>query len=331
MKYQSLHNHTNISDGKLTHFELLDVAQKYGFNVIAFTDHDSVPDEKIVKKLKQLNHPVKWIIGCEISSGLPKELGGGPYSDFHIIGLFVNPLENNLVNHCKLAQRARVERMERMVKNLKNLGIDITEEDCLRESKGEAIGRPHINAAIISKPGNLKILEELKLKMKKDAENNPTLKEKYEQMIEKGESQYTFSLFLAEDSYIKGVYVDYLYFVDFDKSVKFIRDADGIAFLAHWWLAKNKIKYDLVEKIVREKRIDGLEIISSVENFSSAAFMKKLADKYGILKGGGIDAHNEENFADFIKEKSIAERSIGLAEEIIKKAKPNLIWSSFSN
>jgi len=46
MNYESLHNHTSISNGAQTHLEVLEIAEKYGFGTIAFTDHDTLPNEE---------------------------------------------------------------------------------------------------------------------------------------------------------------------------------------------------------------------------------------------------------------------------------------------
>jgi len=45
------------------------------------------------------------------------------------------------------------------------LGFDITEDDCLRVSDGEAVGRPHIVAAINSKPSNISVIEKIRLEL----------------------------------------------------------------------------------------------------------------------------------------------------------------------
>ncbi len=116
MSYETLHAHTTASDGTLTHLELLDACQKYNVGIVAFTDHDSLPNKKTLKLLNEnRNHPIKWIIGIEVSSGLPRELGGKVHSGLHIVGLFVNPTNKDLLEYCKLAQEARITRMQRMV------------------------------------------------------------------------------------------------------------------------------------------------------------------------------------------------------------------------
>ena len=56
--YESLHNHTNISDGKENHLEVLETAEKNNFGIIAFTDHDILPDKAILAQLKGYEGPV---------------------------------------------------------------------------------------------------------------------------------------------------------------------------------------------------------------------------------------------------------------------------------
>jgi predicted metal-dependent phosphoesterase TrpH len=46
MKYQNLHAHTVTSDGLLTYKEVLNVCAKNNIGVLAFTDHDSLPNKK---------------------------------------------------------------------------------------------------------------------------------------------------------------------------------------------------------------------------------------------------------------------------------------------
>lgn len=145
LRYESLHCHTLVSDGELTHKQVLDTAQQNNISAVAFTDHDSVPDENTLKELDKLwAHSTKRIVGVEISSGLPKEAGGGPSSGFHVVGLFVDPTNAALLEHCRKAQEARVVRMQKMVRNLRELGFNVTEQDCLAASGSEAVARPHI-------------------------------------------------------------------------------------------------------------------------------------------------------------------------------------------
>lgn len=333
MKFQTLHSHTKASDGNLSHDEILEVCQANNIGVVAFTDHDSLPNAKTINKLKQNRSDVKWIIGIEVSSGAPKNCN----VDFspHIVGLFVNPLDLNLLDHCKNAQSAREERMKKIVKNLNGLGFKITGNECLRESGGESVGRPHIVKVLMSKPENMLIIEELRKKMEKDANGNLSIKNKYDKMTERGETQYPYELFLSDDSYIKGVYIDYSYRPDMDACVGIIRNAGGVALFAHWFTEINKFGEKQMESLLSENRIDGAETVYGFYDKIDKDFiiqrkiLRKLINKYNKLEGGGVDAHSREHFEMFAKNKFYAGMTVGMAEKIIKKSKVDLTWSSF--
>ena len=63
-KIESLHTHTVLSDGKLTHREMFDLAESLGISVLAFTDHDAVSSPEIMAELETLrDRKTKWIIG----------------------------------------------------------------------------------------------------------------------------------------------------------------------------------------------------------------------------------------------------------------------------
>jgi hypothetical protein len=232
LPYESLHNHTTASDGTQTYAEVLDSARVNGLGVVAFTDHDMLPSEAEVGRLREYTGPVNWVIGCEISSGLPLELGGGATSSLHILGLFTDPTNEALREHCRKAQVARTERMERIVTNLKGLGFKISVDDCLKASGGETVGRPHIVRALNTYPENATIIDDLRAEMEAAAVQSASVAMDYAHMLERPASDYPYRLFLSDDAFVPGVYVDYLYTVDMDAAVKLIRDAGGVAVVA---------------------------------------------------------------------------------------------------
>jgi len=336
-KYENLHTHTVASDGKLSYQEALDLCAENNIGIVAFTDHDSLPNEKALKILqKNRQHPTKWIIGIEISSGWPKEIGG-PASNFHIVGLFVDPTNQALKKHCKKAMAGRIERMNKIVSNLQSFGFNISEQDCKKESGGETICRPHIIAALKKRNENIKIIEQLKNKMAEEAVNNPEIKRDYEDMIASGEKQYPYSLLLGKHAFVSGIYVDYLYWKDMDKSVELIRSAGGIAILAHWTFSKRTVNYEMIKKFFQEKRLDGGEIVfglDSQENLKNKQMIKdmetmeKLTKECGVLQSGGGDSHAKEDFERFGKSKWLAEKTIGMVEKMQKQKKLNIKFSS---
>src|SRR4030042_3204047 len=111
--YQTLHCHTTTSDGLLSYNQVLDICSKNNIGIVAFTDHDSLPKERVVKELlESKKYSAKWIIGIEISSGKPAD-SRKKFSP-HIVGLFVDPFNKELIKHCEMSQEARIQRMVHM-------------------------------------------------------------------------------------------------------------------------------------------------------------------------------------------------------------------------
>jgi predicted metal-dependent phosphoesterase TrpH len=334
---ESLHTHTTLSDGKLSHKEMFELAKSVGVSIIAFTDHDAVPNDEALAYLESVrDSSARWIIGIEITAGLPKELSEQSNGGLHIIGLFVDPKNSGLLLHCEKAQIARVERMEGMVANLKNLGFIISAEDCLQASGGDSVGRPHIVEALATHPENQAVMTSLIEEMKKDAENNPTLRTQYESMIESGERQFPYTLFLSGDSY-KKAYIDTSYSPDLDEAVALIRGAGGIASIAHYFTIKKKMPFPFIEQLLREKRIDGMESVYGMWNIGKNTEqemlddqkeLKRLIGASGALETGGSDAHKEEDMRQYASLSEFSQKSIGLTQKILDSGKVNRRFSS---
>lgn len=334
LNYESLHNHTTISDGTQSHLEVLASAKRLGFGVVAFTDHDTLPGEADLKRLREYDGPVKWLIGCEISSGLPTELGGGVTSSLHILGLFTDPHNAALLEHCRKAVAARTERMERIVANLKGLGFTISVDDCLAASGGETVGRPHIVRALGAHPENAAIIEKLRGEMEKAAVSSAQIAMDYAHMMERPASDFPYRLFLSDDAFVPGIYVDYLYSVDFDAAVKLIRDAGGLAIIAHWYTAERKINADMLESMLRDGRLDGVELMGNPLNSAARRaepVLRAMAERTGALTTYGIDGHREADMENVAGDVSLASKSLGQTARILAaKPKLELGWTNLN-
>lgn len=329
--YESLHNHTLASDGTQSHLEVLEAARRNKVGVVAFTDHDTLPNEADLAKLKAYEGPVKWLVGCEISSGLPVELGGGVTSSLHILGLFTDPTNKALLEHCKKAVAARTERMERIVANLQGLKFVISVEDCLAASGGETVGRPHIVRALNSHPENAAIIEQLRMDMELAAVSSMQTAMDYAHMMERPASDYPYRLFLSDDAFIPGIYVDYLYSIDLDSAVKLIRDAGGVAVIAHWYTASRKIDARMLQQMIKDGRLDGVELMGNPINSAARRAEPVLADiarATGCITTYGIDGHREQDIENFCNDQSVASKSRGQTAKIIGRLKPDLSWSN---
>lgn len=307
---ESLHNHTTLSDGSMNHEEIFDQAERLGFSIFAFTDHDALPSDDTLALFESWRgRKTKWIIGIEITSGLPKDMGGGSIGDFHIIGLFVDPKNAALFEHCRKAQTARRKRMTEMVENLQGLGFRISVEDCLRASGGDSVGRPHIVAALSEYPENAEIIENIRHEMESAAKNDSELARKYAFMMEKGVAQYPYTLFLSRDAF-KNTYVEHLYIPDMDEAVRLIRDAGGIASIAHYFSIAKKVPLEKIRSFAANGRIDAVETVWNSTMMTGLrkeelegliASLRTIVRETGILETGGADAHVKEDLEYFTK------------------------------
>ncbi|MEK7538341.1 MAG: PHP domain-containing protein [Patescibacteria group bacterium] len=333
---ESLHTHTTLSDGKLSHRELFDLAESLGVAVLAFTDHDALPPPAVMNELEALRErATKWVIGIEVTSNLPKELL--PIStSVHIIGLFVDPTNEALREHCHRAQGARVRRMKGIVENLQKLGFRITEEDCLEMSGGESVGRPHVVQALEKYSENNVVMDSLRREMAKEAEGNPEVQKRYVRMIEKGERQYPYTLFLSADAYRNG-YVEHDYMPDFDEAVALIRNAGGVAVIAHYGTIRSKMSLDMLDKLLTEKRIDGAEVVYGMREYGTTeektlvaeqVAIRAMTQKHGALALGGSDAHTREELEYYAAQDWFSGETAGFTGRILETGRVSKKFSS---
>lgn len=334
---ESLHTHTTLSDGQLSHRVMFDLAESLGIAVLAFTDHDAVPPPMVMAELETLReHSTKWITGIEITAGLPKELAPETGA-MHIIGLFLDPTNTALVEHCHLAQNARVKRMEGIVGNLQKLGFKISSDDCLEMSGGESVGRPHIVQAIKKYPENNIVMERIRLEMAAEASQNTEVQKQYTRMMQRGENEYPYTLFLAPEAFRRG-YVEHEYMPDLDEAVKLIRDAGGVAILAHYYTIRPKMPPDALEQVLSMHRLDGLEVVYGLRAYGTAeevelenerALLRDLAKKYNTIVAGGSDAHTKKDLERYVMSSRLSNESVGLASRILAKVQVSKKSSSF--
>ncbi len=333
---ESLHTHTTLSDGKLTHREMFDLAESLGVSVLAFTDHDAVPSPKIMTELETFRgRKTKWIIGTEITADLPPELKPASAS-MHILGLFVDPTNEALITHCGRAQEARIKRMINIVDALKKLGFIITAVDCMEASGGDSIGRPHIVQALNKYPENNVVMEKIRLEMANEAKSNPALQLQYNKMMERGESGYPYTLVLSPDSF-RSAYFEHDYMPNLDEAVAIIRGAGGIASIAHYYTIRSKMPLDFFDKLLKEKRIDGAEIIYGLRGYGTSdekalneerTTLREIIARHGGIATGGSDAHSREDLEKYVSEGWFSGESIGLTAKILAAGLINKKFSS---
>jgi hypothetical protein len=224
--------------------------------------------------------------------------------------------------------------MKKIVENLQALGYKITDEDCFEMSGGESVGRPHIVRALAKYPENNLVTEKIRLEMA--ADTNPEVRARYIQMMERGETQYPYILFLSPTAYRKG-YVEHDYMPDLDEAVGLIRNAGGVAIIAHYHTVRSKLPLEVFEKLLQEKRIDGAEVVYGLREYGTdgekailgeKARLREIIERNGALALGGSDAHTKEDLQNYVMNDWFSRETIGFTEKILKTGRVNKKFSS---
>lgn len=316
---QSLHCHTILSDGLLTHSQVLHESYKNNITTIAFTDHDVLPDKKIITQLEKQKSPVKYIWGIELTCG-DAEM-------FHVIGLFNDPYNKPLLAHCQKILKQRRVGAQKTISHLQSLGFDITFEKTQSFAKGPSIVWPHIVSALLSKQQNIKLMKKYLSKTQEISRENPELRGNYQMMIDQGPPQYPYRLFLREDSFFPPPPQKHNY-PNLDKVVSLIRKAGGLSVIAHYSSIREKFSINDVEKLLKQGRIDGMEIVFGFWAFGTVQEekikydrqeIKRLVKKYNKVAAGGGDFHQKQDFKRYAEAKWYSRDSIGLLEKIFQK------------
>ncbi len=247
-KFADLHVHTSASDGIYSPEEVLRRAKEAGLAAVGISDHDSVEGIRAALDVDE-KYGVEVVPGIELSS----ERGE---NEVHILGYFFDWNDEQFKALLSTIQKIRLWRAEVMVGKLQNLGMEISFDEVLAESKGGSIGRPHI-ARVMLRHGHVKTLEEA-----------------FEQYLRYGSPAYVGK-----------------YEMGMEEAIKLIRKLRGIPVLAHPVFSKVDDKLpELVKAGLR-----GIEAYHSRHDEATAKRYVKLAEKYGLVVTGGSDSHGPED------------------------------------
>jgi predicted metal-dependent phosphoesterase TrpH len=253
MKTIDLHIHTTYSDGSFTPTEIVQHAQKKGLSAIAITDHDSISGvEEAIIAGNQLN--IKVISGIEISTEFDIFNGNKPPIDVHLLGLFVDFRNSNLVRIFAMRRNAQIITQER-IKRLIDLGFDVSYEELLSYTKMQAPRKSFISKYLVSKGISI---------------------DEADALLRDGGAAYIESTFKQP----------------FAESISLIHQAGGLAVLAHPIVYGVKFM-DIENMIISMKNLglDGIETYHSDNTPYTSRCMVDLANTYHLCTSGGSDFH----------------------------------------
>ena len=242
------HTHSTCSDGTMTPTELVLHAKKQGLSVIALTDHDSVDGIKeasvVAKEIE-----IEFVPGIEFSAADETET--------HIVGLFVDPENQELLSTVERLRTTRANRMKDTCNKLCALGMNITYQEVLHFAGDVFVGRAHIAQLMVNK-GYCK-----------------TIKECFEKYIGLGKPAYSEKVdFCAEDA------------------IRAINSSGGLSFLAHL----HQTNYDINQLealLIKLKKagLTGIEGYYTEYTPEHVRQYRELALKLGLAISGGSDFH----------------------------------------
>lgn len=247
-----LHSHTQASDGMNTPSENVQMAFERGLAALAITDHDTVAGvEEALQTGKRLNMTV--VPGVEIST-----MTDG--TDIHVLGYYVNDQDSVFLERLAELRRTREQRNTKILEKLRELGIEVTMEEVI-EGLGrplrpdESIGRPHIADVLVHK-GHAR-----------------DLRDAFDRYLAQGAAAYVPQPRIHPT-----------------EACKWIRDAGGVAVLAHPGLYGND---KLVRALIEEGAFQGIEVFHSDHGAAEEERYSAMAEEYGLIVTAGSDYHGQ--------------------------------------
>lgn len=240
-----LHCHSTVSDGLEPPGALVRRALEAGLSVLALTDHDAVHGLPELEERARGTGLVP-VPGVELSTRREGE-------DVHVLGLFVDPEEPELVARLLGMREARDRRGEAMVGRLAELGIRLELGELRRTVGDGAFGRPHVARALVER----RVVA--------------SEREAFERFLGPGKPGYVPKprWSLAE-------------------AIAAVHRAGGLAVLAHpvWYGAQETIR-----ALSAEPGLDGLETVHPDHDIGAQLRLSVLASEKGLLVSGGSDYH----------------------------------------
>jgi len=138
-----LHTHSNASDGEFLPRVLIEKAARIGIKTIALTDHDTVFGLAEAEAAAK-DHGICFIPGAEleIDTVLPGE--------FHLLGLGLNHITDELNAALIQLKGARERRNLAMIEKIHAAGISVDYEE-IKSLAGHIVGRPHFGTYLVNK------------------------------------------------------------------------------------------------------------------------------------------------------------------------------------
>ncbi len=267
-----LHIHSRTcSDGNLSITEIIEEAKARKIDLMSITDHDAIGCQNKAKNLAQKNG-IHYIYGVElnITFSHPKFRNGKPFS-LDLLGYQFDVKNEALTSKLRQIAKYREERATKILEKLntefEREGLEnLTKRDLIeiQNSADGVLGRPHIADYLVGK----KIVQN---------------------------RQEAFDKYLVKCNIPK-------YPLHFEEASKLLRNAGGIAVLAHpndpHGTSLVKLTKSLREQthIIEDSMlsyIDGIECWHSRNGPETTNHYVKFSKKHDLIMTGGSDCHQK--------------------------------------
>ncbi len=251
-----LHCHSTASDGSLSPTELLERASQQGVTTLALTDHDTIQGQAEAAEAAAANN-IQYIPGIEISTNWQKKC-------FHIVGLNIDPSNDNLQSGIKDLQSLRIERAKKIALKLEKKRIPNAYEEVTEMAQGGMITRAHFANFLL----------------KNDYVNSQ--QQAFDRYLGKGKPAFVATVW-----------------PEMELTLNWIKQAGGIAVVAHplrYPLTASWMKRFLTA--FKEMGGQGLEVVtgrSSVDEIHRSLHYAKL---FQLAASVGSDFHNPDQWVE---------------------------------
>lgn len=245
-----LHCHSRVSDGVLEPAELAGRAQRNGVEMWSLTDHDELAG---LSEAASACHDMglRFIPGVEISATWAGRT-------VHIVGLNIDPNNQNLKTGLQAIRAGRVERAQKIAQKLQAMGVSGSYEGALRyASNPQLLSRTHF-ARFLLEQGYCKSMQEV------------------------------FNRYLG-DGQSGNVHV---HWSKLEEAVQWITGAGGRAVIAH----PGRYTFDAVQadaffEAFQQLGGEGIEVITGSHRPEQYNKYVQVALRYGFLASRGSDFH----------------------------------------
>jgi predicted metal-dependent phosphoesterase TrpH len=184
--------------------------------------------------------------------------------DLHMLGYWVDVAR--IAPACERAQQERINRAKEIIERLNSLGVEVRFEDALAQAgAADSIGRPHIARA---------------------AGAGPDLGPFFEEYLVPGAKAFVARKWPRAE-----------------EAVELIHGAGGVAVVAHpyWDVSEPDQVRDLVESLVRDVGLDGIETFYPPHTKAQTAHCLELCREFNLVPTGSSDFHGptHKTFARF--------------------------------